>query len=144
PKKPYGFTTVDALGVDSDASLLGLPSEHDWVFNATYNDKSLMRDVLTYELARRTGRYATRWKYCELFINGAYQGIYVLMEKVKRDSNRVDISKLKPEDTTGNNLTGGYIIKIDKSTGNFSGGWTDSFPTYQGSPYKVYFQYDYP
>ncbi len=143
-KKPYGFFTVDASGADSNTTLLDLPSEHNWVLNASYNDKSLMRDMLTYELARRTGRYASRYQYCELFINGKYEGVYLLMEKVKRDANRVDIAKLKPEDTTGNNLTGGYIVKIDKTTGNYSGGWTDSFPTYPGSTQRVFFQYDYP
>ncbi len=144
PKKPYGFFTVDANGIDSNTSLLGLPEEHSWILNATYNDKSLMRDVMTYELARRTGRYATRYKYCELFINGSYEGIYILMEKIKRDANRVDISKLMPTDTAGDELTGGYIVKIDKTTGNFNGGWTDTFPTYPNSPYKIFFQYDYP
>ena len=144
PKRPYGFTTLDKSLVDTNVTLLGFPSEHDWVLNATYNDKSLMRDVLTYTLARRTGNYATRCKYLELFINGKYEGIYVLMEKVKRDKNRVDISKLEPKDSTGVNLTGGYIIKIDKTTGNNNGGWVDSFPISPGSGTKVYYQYDYP
>ncbi len=144
PKKPYGFSTVLTNLSDTNVSLLGLPSEHDWVLNATYNDKSLMRDVLAYELARRSGRYATRYRYCELFINGLYQGIYILMEKVKRDKNRVDITKLELKDSTGNALTGGYIVKIDKTTGNNNGGWTDSFPISPGSSGRVYFQYDYP
>lgn len=135
PKKPFGFTTVMKSQLDTNVSLLGLPEEHDWVLNATYNDKSLMRDVLTYELARRTGRYATRHRYCELFINGNYHGIYVLLEKVKRDKNRVDISKLLPKDTTGTDVTGGYILKIDKTTGNNNGGFSSN---------GVYFQYDYP
>ncbi|NUM30775.1 MAG: CotH kinase family protein [Bacteroidetes bacterium] len=135
PKKPMGFTTVNKSLADTNVSLLGMPSEHDWVLNATYNDKTLMRDVLTYEMARRTGRYATRHRYCELFINGNYEGIYVLMEKVKRDKNRVDIAKLEPKDTTGNDLTGGYILKIDKTTGNNNGGFSLN---------GVYYQYDYP
>ncbi len=135
PKKPMGFTTVMKSMADSNVSLLGMPDEHDWVLNATYNDKSLMRDVLAYEMARRTGRYATRHRYCELFVNGKYEGIYVLMEKVKRDKMRVDISKLEPKDSVGNALTGGYILKIDKTTGNNNGGFTSN---------GIYFQYDYP
>jgi subtilisin-like proprotein convertase family protein len=135
PKKPMGFTTVLKNLADTNVSLLGLPEEHDWILNATYNDKSLMRDVLTYELARRSGRYASRHRYCELFINGNYEGIYVLMEKVKRDKYRVDISKLEPKDSVGNALTGGYILKIDKTTGNNNGGFNAN---------GVYYQYDYP
>lgn len=135
PKRPYGFSTVMKNQADTNVSLLGLPSENDWVLNATYNDKSLMRDVLAYEMARRTGRYATRYRYCELFINGNYEGIYILMEKIKQDKNRVDISKLEPKDSTGNALTGGYILKIDKTTGNGHGGFTSN---------GIYFQYDDP
>ncbi|MFM9944357.1 MAG: CotH kinase family protein, partial [Bacteroidia bacterium] len=135
PKKPYGFSTVMKNQADTNVSLLGLPQENDWVLNATYNDKSLMRDVLAYEMARRTGRYATRYRYCELFINGNYEGIYLLMEKIKQDKNRVDISKLEPKDSTGNALTGGYILKIDKTTGSNHGGFTSN---------GVYFQYDDP
>ena len=37
------------------------------------------------------------------------------MEKIKRDKNRVDIAKLKPEDLTGEDLTGGYIVKIEST-----------------------------
>lgn len=144
PKKPYGFTTVTKALADTNLGLLGFPDEHDWILNATYNDKSLMRDVLSMKLANDAGMYASRTKYCELFINGEYQGLYILMEKVKRDKNRVNISKLTAKDTTGNSLTGGYIIKIDKTTGNNNGGWTDTFPINPGSPNRVYMQYDYP
>ena len=59
------------------------------------------------------GRYASRTRYVELYLNGDYQGIYVLMEKIKRDSDRVNISKLNPEEIEGDDLTGGYILKFD-------------------------------
>ena len=49
------------------------------------------------------------------------------MENIKRDVNRVDIATL-PSDTAGNELTGGYILKVDKFTGDFSGGWSSSIP----------------
>mgnify|MGYP001366871712 CR=1 FL=1 len=64
------------------------------------------------------------------------------MEKVKRDNNRVDISKLEPNETTGDDLTGGYIIKVDKWTGeNNDGWWSDSpLPEYDGT----WYQYHYP
>jgi hypothetical protein len=68
-------------------------------------------------LARQMGMNASRTKYVEVVIDNLYQGVYVLMEKIKIDKNRVDIATLKPEDTAGDELTGGYIVKIDKSTG---------------------------
>ncbi len=144
PKKPYGFETwKDSLGNDQKVSLLGMPSEADWVLNATYNDKTLMRDVLTYDLVNKMGRYATRTRYCEMILNNDYQGIYILMEKIKRDKNRVDISSLKTTDNTGEDVTGGYIIKIDKTSGSPSKNWTHSISTPFGN-YKTFFQVEYP
>src|SRR5688572_1076543 len=85
PKKQYGIELADVNGDGVEASLLDLPAEEDWILFAPYNDKSLMRDVLAYKLGRDQGRYAPRTKYCELVLNGEYMGIYVLIEKIKRD-----------------------------------------------------------
>jgi hypothetical protein len=146
PKKPYGFETRDATGNSLDVSLLGLPKENDWILFAAYDDKSLMRDVLSYKLGRDQGRYASRYQFCELVLNGIYQGVYVLLEKIKRDANRVDIAKLTTTDISGDDLTGGYIIKIDKATGSGgSDGWTSAYPPLNRSNNQtVYFLYDYP
>ncbi len=144
PKKSYGLETWDANGMDIDASLLGMPLEEDWVLHAPYSDKTLLRNVLTYRLYNQMGRYAPKTRLCELVINGEYRGVYVLMEKIKRDVNRVDISKLRTEDVSGDQLTGGYIVKIDKTTGSGGDGWFSPFkPTFNGSQ-QIYFQYEYP
>ncbi len=113
PKKNYDFDLTNAAGIDIDTSLLGMPSENDWILKAEYLDESLMKNAVSYEMARRMGRYAPRTVYCELLVNGEYMGVYTLTEKVKRDSNRVDISKLTPQDISGPELTGGYIIEMN-------------------------------
>jgi len=123
PKKPYGFSTIDQSGADSNVSLLGFPEEHDWIFLAPYTDKTFMRDVLVYDFARALNWYASRAQFVELFVNGTYMGVYALLEKIKRDDNRVDIKKLTPEMNSGDELTGGYIYKIDKTTGNSGPGF---------------------
>ncbi len=145
PKKQYGVELRDELGNGIDASLLDRPAEEDWVLFAPYNDKSLMRDVLAYKLGRDLGRYASRTRFCEVILNGEYQGIYVLMEKVKRNTNRVDIAKLNPVEISGDDITGGYIIKLDKETGSGNGGWSSSYtPPNRSGNQQIYFQYDYP
>ncbi len=113
PKKSYGFETIDSLGEKLNVTLLGLPEENDWVLYAPYSDKSLIRNSLIFQLSGAMGNYAPRTKFCELFLNNNYQGVYVLTEKIKQDKNRVDIAKLKIEDISGDELTGGYILKID-------------------------------
>ncbi|MEN9332800.1 MAG: hypothetical protein RLZZ94_1890, partial [Bacteroidota bacterium] len=86
PKKSFGFETWDSAGVEIDTSILGFPKESDWILNANYTDKSFLRNVTPYHLFNQMGRYASRTKYVEVFINNVYAGLYVFMEKVKRDN----------------------------------------------------------
>ena len=142
PKKPYGFETQDSLGNNNNVSLLGMPIENDWILYAPYTDKSLMRNFLTFDLGRKMGNYCSRTVYCELVINGDYQGVYILMEKIKRDKNRVDIADLDSDDLNGDSLTGGYIVKIDKFTGSGGSNWQSNFPNLGGG--STFIQYHYP
>ena len=114
PKKQYGFETRDSANEDIDVSLLGLPEEEDWILHAPYSDKSLIRNALIYDLSRDIGRYASRLVFVELILNNTYDGLYILMEKLKRDKYRIDINKLKSDENEGEDLTGGYILKLDK------------------------------
>ena len=145
PKKQYGIEVRDTTGNAIDASLLGMPAKDDWVLYAAYDDKTLVRDALAYTMGRAQGRYASRVQFCELVLNGVYQGVYVLLEKIKRDKYRVNISKLKTSDNSGDAITGGYIIKIDKTTGGGGAGWSSSYPPlHRAYNQVVYFQYSYP
>ncbi len=144
PKKQYAFETQDSVNNSLDVSLLGLPIENDWILHAPYSDKSLMRNYLTYNWWRDMGWYTTRTKYCEVILNGDYQGIYVLEEQIKWDNDRVDIDKIDPDDNAGDSLTGGYIIKVDKVTGSGQYDWTSHVTDFQGQPKLARFQYDYP
>ncbi len=145
PKKPFGFETLNASGENNDVKLLGMPKENDWTLNATYNDKSLMRDGLAYILAGNIMEYAPRVRYTELSINNTYQGIYLLVEKIKRDKARVDIEKMETSDNSGDALTGGYIIKMDKETGSNSGeGWNSPYKPFNGAWQNTFFQCEYP
>ena len=140
PKKSYGFETWTKDNQDMDVSIGGYPEEEDWILYAPYTDKSLVRNVIIYELSNNIGRYATKTSFYELFINDDYKGVYVLMEKIKRDKNRVAISKNNDTD-----ISGGYIIKIDKATGD--GGNYNSYNSFESKINdngKIYFLYEYP
>jgi hypothetical protein len=127
PKKSYGFETQTILGTNNNVSLLGLPIENDWILNGPYPDKTMLRDVLTYDLSQKMGHYASRYKFCELIINNVYLGVYILLERIKRDNERVDIAHLDVDDLAGDSLTGGYIIKVDKLTGEAGSLWNSNF-----------------
>ena len=129
-KKSYSLETRNADGSNLNVSLLGMPAENDWVLHGPYSDKSLMRNVLAYHLGNSQGRWSPRTRFCEVFINGEYRGIYVFVEKIKIDKNRVNLAKLKPEDNAGDELTGGYIISIDRDN---TGSWNSPFMGRTGS-----------
>lgn len=144
-KKPYGLTTLQADNVtNNNVSLLGMPSENDWILNALAFDQTGMRDVLSYELSEQLGQYTPRRVYCEVVVNGDYKGLYVFMEKIKVDKNRVNVVKM---DETNNNypeVTGGYIVQTDRGEYNNTA-WT--MPTYQGGWWggsSSTFVYSYP
>lgn len=145
PKKQYGFETRDENNEDVDVSLLELPEEEDWILHAPYSDKSLIRNALIYDLSRAIGRYTTRLRFVELTLNDSYDGLYILMEKLKRDKNRIDINKLKKSENEGEDLTGGYILKIDKENEyNDTNSFTSSFAPPNSSNSQVYFLFDTP
>jgi hypothetical protein len=138
PKSSYTLHTLDRQTNQTKVALLGLPAEEDWVLYAPFEDKTLMRDVLAYELANRMGHYAPRTRFVELFVRASehalsmkdYVGVYVLMEKIKRGKDRVHIAKLGPDDRSEPEITGGYIVKRDHSE---QGG--AKFRTQHGGPY---------
>ena len=157
----------DELNNDKDASPLGLPAESDWILYAPDNfEPVLMHNPLIYQVSNEIGRYAPRTKFVEVYINTTggpltasdYNGIYVLEEKIKWGPDRVDIHKshsvdeLHPLDNSGTNVTGGYMMKIDRlgtgESGFYSAGQTivydhpseEDINTPQRQPQKQYLQ----
>lgn len=143
PKKGYGIETRDELGEDKNEELLDMPSESDWVIHSPYSDKSLIRNALTYQLAGEIMAYAPRVKLAELVLNDNYEGVVLWTEKIKRDKDRVDVNKLNPDENEGDDLTGGYIIRFDKST-SFEEAWESPYDPIPGTSAKTRFIYHYP
>jgi hypothetical protein len=130
-KKPYGFSTLKNDNVtNNNVSLLGMPAENDWVLNSLAFDPSMIRDYLSYTLARNMGNYAPRVHFVEVIINDDYKGVYILTEKLKIDEDRINIEKLSSSNNTFPDLTGGYIVKADKINGDDVLAWT--MTTYDG------------
>lgn len=143
-KKSYGIELRDGFGEDLDMPILGMPEGSDWVLLANYFDKSLMNNTLTYHLARAMGRYAPRQCDVEVVLNGEYQGVFACVEKIKRDADRVDIAKLQPDETAGDDLTGGYILSVERDSGPTNGMISDFAPAESGNGQYTYMEYRYP
>lgn len=141
PMKSYSIELWDNAGASLDKSLFGLPKESDWVLYAPYTDKTLMRNFLAYTFSRELGHWAANCRYVEVVVNGDYKGIYVFMEKIKRGSGRVPVSKIATTDVTGDAVTGGYIFSIDKEA---DGWYSGVYPPYSTSGQNIRFSYIYP
>ena len=122
-KHSFTFRLKDESDSKPKVAVLGFPKDSDWILYAPYPDKSLMRDVLAYELSAQMGHYAPRTKFVELFLHSRgdkllrrdYLGVYVMMEKIKRGKHRVNIEELTRGDNSEPAITGGYIFKRDHS-----------------------------
>jgi hypothetical protein len=112
-KKTYSIEIRTAANEDTSVNLFGMGGEEDWILHAMVIDKSQLRIPMSFYLAQRMGQYASEFKYVELILNGDYRGTYILVEKIKRDDDRVDIAKLDSDDLAGDSVTGGYILRMD-------------------------------
>ena len=147
PKKPYSFRTLEERlrkgGKKRKVSLLGMGRDNNWALLAPYADKSLLRDVLTFELARPWMEYVPQGRHCELFIDGTYYGVYVLSEVVTKGRYRLD---LQGPGENGDALTGDYLMEVDcNDEATYTSKWHPVDTT--GKPYndlRVLFQYKSP
>lgn len=129
-KSSFTIEIRDELDEDKDVEVLGMPAESDWLLVApNLFEPGIISNPLAYQLARDIGQYAPRTRLVEVYLKddpGApgpitsadYNGIYTLMEKIKRNPNRVDIDKLEPEHVTEPEISGGYLFTIDRAEAN--------------------------
>lgn len=112
-KKQYKVKLLDEDGNDNKLSLLGLGEDDEWILNISMADKSLVRNYLAYTVAGEIDEYTPDVKYCEvLFKYGdkyEYEGLYLLMESVKKSEERVAIS-----DYDSQNDFSSYLLKRDR------------------------------
>jgi hypothetical protein len=141
PMKSYSLELRKASGSSLDMPLFGMPKESDWVMYAPYTDKTLMRNFLAYTMSRELGWWAANCRFVEVVINGDYKGVYVFMERIKRNANRVNVTKMAGTDVSGDAVTGGYIFSLDKEPN----GWFSAYrPPNSTNQNTRQFSYVYP
>lgn len=94
-KKQYRLTFVESRDNLSHRALpvMGMKADSEWVLNGPFLDKTALRNYLMYNLAGEMMDWAPDLRYCELFMDGQYHGLYLMIECVKADKNRVNITK---------------------------------------------------
>jgi len=117
--KPYSIETWDEYGNDKATTPLGLPGESDWILYYPHPayDRQLIANTFSWELSRQTGRYGTRFRFVDTFINedggdltpADRVGVYAFAEKVKRDDDRLEFEALSEDGSTG-----GWLLSVNR------------------------------
>ena len=109
PKKPY------RIKFDTKQKVLDAPGKaKKWTLINNYGDKTLMRNLLAFELSKRIGMpYTPYGTAVDVLLNGEYKGCYQLCDQVQVHKHRVEITEMTSADNSGIELTGGYFIEID-------------------------------
>lgn len=98
PKKPYKIKFEDKQ------SPFGMPADKTWILLANYNDWTLVRSMVAWDLGKMLDglKWTPKSTFAELFLNGKYVGSYQMVQSIKIDKARVNISK-----------TTGQVIEFD-------------------------------
>lgn len=109
PKKPY------RIKFEKKHHVFGSPaSAKKWTLINNYGDKSLMRNILAFDMSRRLEMEYT--PFCvpvDVFVNGEYKGCYQLCDQVEVHKNRVEVEEMDPSYVSGDELSGGYFVEVD-------------------------------
>lgn len=141
-QKPYSVEVWDDQEGEKKVAVLGMPAHSDWILyypDMDQNkDPAMMFNTFIYELSQKMGRYSTRFRFVEAFINedggdltlADRRGVYVILEKISRGKDRLDFKKLSDDGNDGSWLVG--INRMDSIPVN-------GFPTENGSTAPQYF-----
>lgn len=104
-KKPY------SVKLKNSHDIMGMGEARRWELLANAYDGSNMRNQLVLEMAQEAGmQYTPEAAFTDLFLNGEYQGLYQIAEKVETGSARVAIDD---HDAGKGDLTGGYLFLME-------------------------------
>ena len=117
-KKPYSFRPLDKPleegGEKKKVNILGMGKDNNWALFAPYADKSMLRDLLAFEVSRPWMEYTPEGRFCELILDGTYYGVFILTEVVSKGKHRVNLPDPGESD---DELTGGYIMEVNRTDG---------------------------
>ena len=117
-KKPYRIKFDESLRPLKGSPEAAPAKAKKWTLINNHDDKSLMRNILAFEVNRRFGAPYTPWcQAVDVIVNGEYKGCYQFTDQLTVDPHRVNITEMEPSDEQEPNLTGGYFLEMDALAG---------------------------
>ncbi|HPF20035.1 MAG TPA: CotH kinase family protein [Syntrophomonas sp.] len=108
-KKSYAIRFIDTHGYDRELAVMGMPAHDEWALYGPFLDKTLLRNYLGMNISAEVMGYAPNVRFCECFLDGRYQGVYLFMETVARSENRVNLTGYDPD-----HVASSYIVRMDE------------------------------
>lgn len=108
-KKSYSIHLVSKDGIENKKECIGMSDHNEWILNGPFLDRSLLRNYLALNISGEIMDYAPNVRYCELFVDGEYKGLYLLMESITKGEGRINMKK--PDK---NSSVTGYIVRLDR------------------------------
>ena len=109
-KKSYRITLIHDDGTNNNQSVMGMDAHHEWVLHGPFLDKTLIRNYMLYNIAGEFMEYAPNVRFCEVVIDGSYQGLYLMTESITKG---YDGSRLTMEvEKKGSTFTG-YVLRVN-------------------------------
>lgn len=105
-KKPY------LLKFENPTQFLDMPKAEKWVLMANGGDNTNLRNAYATYLAHNVWnnfKWSPHYRFVNLYINGRYEGIYQVYEKIEASESRLDI----PDPNTNFNVNGSFIMVTD-------------------------------
>ena len=123
-KVGYLFKFTDDAGMERKLEVMGMEKDSTWVLHGPYLDKTLMRNYMWYNLAGQIMEWAPDVRYCEVFLDHEYQGLYVMAEQISMGEGRIEMTKYD-----GKSNISSYIVCADRESVN-DVQYLDNFTSY--------------
>ena len=107
-------TLTDDGAASRDVAMLGMDAFDEWALHGPYLDKTLIRNYMWYNLAGEIMDYAPNVRFCEVLLNGVYQGLYVMTETVSSGAD----ARLKLTEPSKDTVQTSYALRLDRGSGN--------------------------
>ncbi|NLA76167.1 MAG: spore coat protein CotH, partial [Deltaproteobacteria bacterium] len=94
-KKQYRIEFRQGYGEQAAKNypVMGMAPASDWVLNNPFLDRSLIRNRLLYSVSRELNVWSPDTRFCEVFLDGEYQGVYLMVEPVTNDEGRLNLAR---------------------------------------------------
>lgn len=112
-KKSYRIRIIENESplTEENLPLLGMREGSEWAIHGPFLDKSLMRNYMWMNISAQIMGYAPNVRFFELILDGDYQGVYLLMETIKKGEGRVNLRTYNRGDSVFS-----YLIRLDSNS----------------------------